>query len=698
MNYNIFDPSRGIFPPHIEHSALNLIRTELAGGNDAACDEGFLYVIGGGTLRIYDIHGRFADVPEPVGKLSGLGNTRQICVSGNTVCVTARENGLFLINVSDKHCPVLLCQYDTVELATGLFLYNRYAFVSCRSFGVEIIDISEPDCPRHVVNIRAGEVQSVFVDDGILYTGSWGERQIHIIDVHDVLAPHELAVIPLAGKGDGLCVRDGVCYAAIGHHPDCVGASDWEHPLYGRGNGMQIFDVSDPSHPYELSRVIFDFRYYYTGYDNWNVILSGNLAVLSHTFNGVFIYDVSDPASPKLIDHTAISTELPPERFLNLDKSSESFMLRPPMLPFDPEKNMYAPVCGIAAAFERLYIVPAGENLHIAHAGIESPEIPAPTPLLNDHYDRNPGESVDGVYIRRTSGQVRAVAYESGTLYAACGSDGIRAYTPDLHDCIGHYPVCGCVMDVRIRGGLLYAACGSGGFGIYRAENGSLNLIGQYTDENHSFQQAVISENGLHALLHLDDRRVMTLKLSDPTAPSPEICETLSPGLMYYRQLTPSGSGGIYYGAFSHSGRIRWYDLSGAHAASTPYSQLSLNFPDGVTGLADPFRALAVTGGGYVIFDIRDARPLSEYPLTVVPGTSLHGKPVVFDDLLVVSDRITGDVFLLSIRDPTSPALLRRLHFSGSPDLAMIAGNTLYLPLGHQGIGAIGNYQCAIRN
>ena len=55
-----------------------------------------------------------------LGQLGGLGNTRQVVVSRNVAYVTAREDGLFVVDVAQPTQPKLLCHYDPIELATGV--------------------------------------------------------------------------------------------------------------------------------------------------------------------------------------------------------------------------------------------------------------------------------------------------------------------------------------------------------------------------------------------------------------------------------------------------------------------------------------------------------------------------------------------------------------------------------------------------
>ncbi len=57
--------------------------------------------------------------PVVIGKLEDVGNLRQIVVRGNVAYITAREDGLFVVDVSDRTAPKLLSHYDTIEFATG---------------------------------------------------------------------------------------------------------------------------------------------------------------------------------------------------------------------------------------------------------------------------------------------------------------------------------------------------------------------------------------------------------------------------------------------------------------------------------------------------------------------------------------------------------------------------------------------------
>ena len=123
--------------------------------------------------------------------------------------------------------------------------------------------------------------------------------------------------------------------------------------------------------------------------------------------------------------------------------------------------------------------------------------------------------------------------------------------------------------------------------------------------------------------------------------------------------------------------------------AETLRAEFGASFTEGVTATKYPHTALAVYGGGIVTFDIRVPREFDKSDAVKLEGITLMGKPVVVGDLLVVSDRLEGDVVLADISDLAAPRVLGHLHFSGHPDLACVRENSVYIPLGRQGIAQI---------
>ena len=92
----------------------------------------YLYGIGNGSLTVIDVTN--ADSPAVLGRLGGLGAVRQIalCSDGEHIIVTARQDGVFIINASNPRSPYIRSTYDSIEMATGLCVSGNYAFICDR--------------------------------------------------------------------------------------------------------------------------------------------------------------------------------------------------------------------------------------------------------------------------------------------------------------------------------------------------------------------------------------------------------------------------------------------------------------------------------------------------------------------------------------------------------------------------------------
>ena len=72
--------------------------------------------------------------PRPVATLEGLGRVRQIIVESGIAYITSREDGLFIVDVSDSAKPKLIGRHDTIEFATGICKSGDVLFAACRTF------------------------------------------------------------------------------------------------------------------------------------------------------------------------------------------------------------------------------------------------------------------------------------------------------------------------------------------------------------------------------------------------------------------------------------------------------------------------------------------------------------------------------------------------------------------------------------
>ena len=673
-----------------ENEQLPTADAGIGPGMDVVREGEHLYMLQQRNLAILSL--KDPDKPTLVGKLEDIGNLRQIVVRGDVAFITAREDGLFVVDVSDPTAPRLLSHYDTIEFATGLAIEGHYAFVAQRWFGVEIVDISNPAKLRHVSVVRVGESQSCVVSDGYLYVGAWAECRVAICDVRNPADPKQVAVVRLNGRGDGLCVENGILYAAFGHHQPGAKHS-LEDPRYGNGNGMEIFDVSNPAEPKHLSRVQFAWRYYYGWPDTWRVKLAFPYAYLYHTHNGVFILDVSDPKQPKELAQIRIPRH-PGEKGYQKLRTSDKSGVRPVAIPFDPEKVSYSPVCGLETIDGTMYFTGLFTDLHlyknddlvkaITHgsAGTDKPE------AVGDFHDFKALESFGLKNLRtyRPGGQVYAAVEHDGHIYAACGSAGIHVLNDELA-LLKQYPTDGFAMDVQIQGKKLYAAQASDGLVCYEVDGTKLERVAAYK-ASRTVRQVRVAPNGRFAVVHVGGGAYEIVDVSDWS--DIKRVERIRGwgGLVYYRQLCNGYIDDRCICGTWCAGRTFMTDLGGNEPVNLPDPTGIL--PDMECGgyCACGEYALVTRDGGYSFYKpLLEGEYDSEFPVYRLPdGSTFRGKPAVRGHVLVACNRVDGDVTVLDIADLKAPKLIRKFEVSGNADVPFIGDGFVLVPAGYQGL------------
>lgn len=630
--------------------------------------------------------------PVVVGKLEDLGNLRQIAIRGDVAYVTAREDGLFVIDIADRTAPKRLSHYDTIEFATGIAIEGRFAFIAQRWFGVEILDISDPASLRHVSVVRVGESQSCVVSDGYLYVGAWDERRVAICDVRNPADPKQVAMIQLHGRGDGLCVEDGVLYAAYGHHQPGA-EKTLDDPRYGNGNGLDIFDVSDPASPKQLSRVHFAWRYYYGWPDTWRVKLAMPYAYLYHTHNGIVILDVADVKRPKELAQIRVARYPGQEGYRNLPTIDKSGT-RPVALPFDPAKVCYSPICGLETVDGHMYFTGLFTDLHIYHneklvrATRHDKDDASKLPASGDFHDFKPLESLGLKNLKtyRPGGQVYTAVEQNGLIYAACGSAGIHVLDKDM-TLLKRYPTAGFAMDVQVDGDKLYSAQGLDGLVCYRRSGVNLERIGAYTP-GRVVKQVRVAPNGRFGVAHVGGSTYEVIDVSNPNDMMRAQLIRGWGGLVYYRQLCNGFIEGRYICGTWCAGRTFMMDVGGDEPKELPDPVNIL--PDMESGgycACGPY-ALVTRKGGYSFY-----KPLleGEYPADmpvyrIAGGPAFHGKPAVHDNILVACNRVEGNVTVVDISKLTAPKLVRAFKVSGNPDVPFVGDGFVLIPAGYQGL------------
>lgn len=620
---------------------------------DVAVDGERAFVIGRGKLHAVDISepGR----PRVLGSLDGLGNTRQIAVADGVAYVSARESGLFIVDVRAA-TPALISHYDSIEFATGVAVAGDVLCIAQRHFGVELVDVTEPGHPRHLSTIRTGEAQSVAYREGMLYVGVWGTSEVVTADIRDPLRPRIVSRVPLDGYGDGVAVHGGKLFAATGHHSRAPHGKPGD-PGHGNGHGLEIFSLADPASPRFLGRVKFP-RFYDIGNDMWDVQVVGTTAFVGDTHNGLFAVDVGDPAAPRIIARVELPKPSAGSRHADF-------------------------VGGFGLLRDHVYVAGGATDAHI----IAAKDLAVPVgrdlgavPVV----PRNRPPSGDGAY--RPDGQVHAVAARGDLAVVACGRAGIHSLRIDgglspLHALAAR----GLVTDVCIFGDVVFAAEGAAGMSVWRLGNdGGLAKLGRYEVPGRTVKYLSVPGPGRFALLQVGGSTVHIVDVSDPARPRLAMEDTRH-GLLYGHQLGDGLLGGRYAAVFWHVSGLHWYDLREERpvfAGQHPEGRFDpLN---GIAVLGD--RLIATRNGGLVRFDEAEKRPLDSLTVHRAGKTWLTGKPTVAGTRVALANRALGNVFLLDVTEFEQPRLLDTLSLEGNPGRVAFTRDGMLIPAGYDGL------------
>lgn len=200
------------------------------------------------------------------------------------------DGGITVVDLADPTAPVLLATWDLPGYVTDVVAAGWVAF-AINDGDIVVIDLTVPTEPEEVARWEPELVflESVDVDTGIVFAGG-SSGELCAADVAVPSAPVHLGCQQVAGYEDSLISLDV-------RGPLAVAVAD---PGPGAPDQLLLLDVSDPAHPDLLAVVPA------TGADGdltaAEVLLTGSLAAVSlGPSNGVQLFDVSDPTAPTAI-------------------------------------------------------------------------------------------------------------------------------------------------------------------------------------------------------------------------------------------------------------------------------------------------------------------------------------------------------------------------------------------------------------
>ena len=624
---------------------------------------------------------------EVIGTLSGLGNTVHMCaVNEKTLAITARENDVYLVDVSDAANPKIVSTYDGMDLETGISSNGQYLFICSRYYGVEIVDISNINRPVTCsVVYTGGECIECAIEGSKLYISNWNLKKVFVFDVSNPNKPVELYNISTDGNPYGIEVVDNKIFVATGHH-SAGNYTSVKSGGYGAGHGFEVYDISGEQATW-ISTSKIDGRLYYAADDSWGIYIDGNYAFLSSTYAGVFVYDISDISNPKRVGTAEVRIANGTDKYSYYESDRYIF-------PYNPEEYIDDTFAKIAFDDGTVYLAGQTTGLY---------KMPFAESMYLDTENRDTLEDNDGEYftsfkeiktyklnssVVTTKSCVNAICEYNGYVFLGCGDNGIDVRDIDGNELFS-VDTSGPVQDLKIVGNYLYVAEGNYGIEVYSVDkNGQLQLANTYrcTLKNETVTQLNITPDGKNMLAQDGWTRLSVFRISASDG-GLDLLERFTSGSMYFRNMINSDGVTDAIG-YENSREVGIYTVNGTDLSEI--TTLSNSVYDERNGMCFYNNNLIViTGGGFVkvpIEQIKEMNDLNNLSVTTFgEDLKLKGKVIANDGVMVVNDPYDKKLTVIDITDLNDPHIVFSVKTSGNPDIAYISADRIFVPLKYQG-------------
>ena len=214
--------------------------------------------------------------------------------------VAAYEHGLQIFDISKPDSPALVGSLETPGHAWDVWVNGRFAYIADFHEGLTVVDVSSPSAPRYVTTVtwaRRYQSAEIVRGEGTVAYVAAADHGLIIIDVSDPLHPVITARYrpPRIGTAEGIAVRDGIVYLAMGSQIEIRGSQGDLEVATTKENGLHIVDATDPHRPVLLGKIAF------LGWVE-GVHVADDCAYVANTGTGVRSIDIRDPKQPVLVD------------------------------------------------------------------------------------------------------------------------------------------------------------------------------------------------------------------------------------------------------------------------------------------------------------------------------------------------------------------------------------------------------------
>ena len=206
------------------------------------------------------------------------------------ICVTDQSFGLHVVDITEPEVPRIIGSIDTLYGGQGIradavATIGSYAYVAdigwglpTRPGGLRVVDISNPANPSIVGVVDPENAYAVSISgDRAFAIGHTfgGPGSLYVIDISVPSAPVQVGSVSGFGIGD-VTVVGANAYAAVGL------------------TGLKIVDISNPAMPVVVSTLD-------TPGEAWDVVVVGSYAYLADGVSGLQVVLVTNPRSPRIV-------------------------------------------------------------------------------------------------------------------------------------------------------------------------------------------------------------------------------------------------------------------------------------------------------------------------------------------------------------------------------------------------------------
>jgi hypothetical protein len=189
------------------------------------------------------------------------------------------NSGLQILDISNPINPSHVVGYNVTGFVEETFVWKRdsipYVFIAAGTGGVSIIDVKDINSAilDTTINFSGDYIRAVYVDttNKILYAGG-DNKKVYLYDISNLPSVASISTYQSFSIIDEILIRNNVAY-------------------FAQDQGLDIVDVSNPQTPSRLSQGISQ-NYAY------DIKLSGDYAFVANDINGVSIFNIANPSSP----------------------------------------------------------------------------------------------------------------------------------------------------------------------------------------------------------------------------------------------------------------------------------------------------------------------------------------------------------------------------------------------------------------